>query len=360
MQGRHVIEAVRCRCGYSLIAAWASDKRWFVMPCMQKWNASIMRRYRLPPLDLLESFEAAARHLSFTRAADELALTQSAVSRQIAALEDRLGVALFQRLHRALRLTEPGVQLLQVTQSVLQQLQHASEQLRQTRAQKTVVVTTTPGFAGLWLIPRLSDFTTRHPDVDVRISASLSLVHLEREGVDLAARYCAVASAGPDAIKLFGEEMTPVCSPSLRKLPGKPLKRPEDLRHHTLLSADAMHAGPLYDWALWLRAMQLDPLKAAGTLHFSDYDQMMNAAVRGQGVALGRFPLVDQLVREGRLVIPFSQKVASPLGYHLLRSQASAHKPEVDAFAAWLLEQAAGTGAQGSEHAAGVQEALRV
>src|SRR5687767_13225836 len=128
-----------------------------------------MRRYRLAPLDLLEAFKAAARHLSFTRAADELSLTQSAVSRQIAALEERLAVPLFQRLHRALRLTDAGQELHATASSVLQQLHTVTEQLRQDKRKKTVVVTTTPGFAGLWLIPRLTEFTALYPDVDVRI-----------------------------------------------------------------------------------------------------------------------------------------------------------------------------------------------
>lgn len=299
-----------------------------------------MRRYRLPPLDLLEAFEAAARHLSFTRAADELALTQSAVSRQIAALEESLGVQLFQRMHRALRLTESGELFARTASAVLTQLQGATEQLRQIERQKTVVVTTTPGFAGLWLIPRLSSFTARYPGVDVRISASFTLVKLEREGFDIAIRYCASAAAGPQAVKLFGEVMTPVCSPALRRTPGKPLKKPEDLRHHTLLYTEQSHSAPLYDWSMWLRAMQLD-IKPAAALYFSDYDQMVSAALRGQGVALGRLPLVEQLVRERKLVTPFSQSVASPMGYHLLRSANSADKPEVSDFSAWLMEEAA-------------------
>ena len=299
-----------------------------------------MRRYRLPPLDLLEAFEAAARHLSFTRAAEELSLTQSAVSRQIAALEDRLGLPLFRRLHRALQLTDAG-QVLQATASaVLQQLHNATEQIQHDKRQMTVVVTTTPGFAGLWLIPRLADFTSRHPKVDVRIAAGLNLVKLDRDGVDVAIRYTASANAGPDALKLFGEVMTPVCSPALRKLPGKPLKRPEDLSHHTLLYADASSHQPLYDWDMWLRAMKLEHLKPASTLHFSDYDQMVNATLRGQGVALGRLPLTDQLLKERKLIAPFSDRLASPMGYHLLRSAASRRKPEVEAFCAWLIELA--------------------
>ena len=180
-----------------------------------------MRRYDLPPLDLLEAFEAAARHLSFTRAGDELALTQSAVSRQIAALEERLGVALFQRLHRALRLTEAGLRLQRATADVLQRLHAVTDELRQAQRQKTVVVTTTPGFAGLWLIPRLAAFLALRPDVDVRVSASYSLVQLEREGVDLAIRYCTAENAGPQAVKLFGESVTPVCSPAVRDDPAR-------------------------------------------------------------------------------------------------------------------------------------------
>ncbi len=299
-----------------------------------------MRRYQLPPLDLLEAFEAAARHLSFTRAADELSLTQSAISRQIAALEDRLGVPLFQRLHRSLRLTEAGQQLHATAGAVLQQLHSVTEQLRQAQRQKTVVVTTTPGFAGLWLIPRLSGFTATHGDVDVRISAGLNLVNLERDGVDLAIRYSPMATAGPQAVKLFGEVMTPVCSPALRKLPPHPLKRPEDLLHHTLLHGDT-HGNPqLPDWSLWFRAMQIEHLKPKGGLHFSDYDQMIQAAVRGQGVALGRIPLITRLIKERKLVAPFSQSLASPQGYHLLRSAASARKPEVNEFVDWLLDEA--------------------
>jgi DNA-binding transcriptional LysR family regulator len=290
---------------------------------------------------LLEAFEAAARHLSFTRAADELSLTQSAISRQIATLEARLSVPLFQRLHRALRLTEAGQQLQLTASAVLQQLHGVAEQLRQAQRQKTVVVTTTPGFAGLWLIPRLSGFTASHADVDVRISAGLNVVNLEREGVDVAVRYCATATAGPLAIKLFGEVMTPVCSPALRRQAGKPLKRPEDLCRHTLLHTDTHTNAQIPDWSLWLRAMQIEQLKPAGSVHFSDYDQMMNAAMRGQGVALGRIPLINGLIKEKKLVAPFSQHLASPMGYHLLRSAVSAAKPEVNDFAAWLLEEAA-------------------
>jgi len=299
-----------------------------------------VRRYNLPPLDVLEAFEAAARHLSFTRAADELSLTQSAISRQVKALEDRLGVVLFHRLHRALKLTEQGEQLLRVADDVLRQLHGVTERLRQSPAQKTVVLTTTPGFAGLWLIPRLAGFTARRPDVDVRISASYAMVNLERDGVDLGIRYCAEASAGAESPKLFGEVVMPVCSPVFRKQGSRPLKRPEDLRHHVLLYGETAPTVQLRDWPMWLRAMKLEDLKPAGVLHFSQYDQMINACVSGQGVALGRLPLVAGLLKEGRLIAPFGKTVVSAHGYHLIRSPASAGKPEVEEFAAWLLQEA--------------------
>lgn len=300
-----------------------------------------MRRYHLPPLDLLESFESAARHLSFTRAADELALTQSAVSRQIALLEARLGVALFQRLHRALRLTEAGERLQATTATVLQQLHNVREALADETRARTVTVTTTPGFAGLWLIPRLAGYTALHPEVDVRISATHTLVNLERDGVDLAIRYGPPPPAASGAQRLFGEAVTPVCSPALAADAARPLRRPADLARHTLLHVDPHMAGAqLLDWQLWLRAMLLDDLKPAGRLHFSLYDQMIHAAMAGQGVALGRLPLVAGLLREGRLVAPFERSIASPLGYHLMHSAAAARNPEVQPFADWLLAEA--------------------
>ena len=147
------------------------------------------RPFELPPLELLVAFESAARQLSFTRAGDEIALTQSAVSRQILALEERLGVMLFRRLHRALALTEDGVKLYAATVEALGRLDRVTRELRHSERAKTVVVTTTPGFAGLWLIPRLAGFIAAHPGVDVRISASNELVNLDRDGVDVAVRY---------------------------------------------------------------------------------------------------------------------------------------------------------------------------
>ena len=312
-----------------------------------------MRHYDLPPLDQLEAFEAAARHLSFTKAADELALTQSAVSRQIAALEDHYGLSLFRRLHRALRLTEDGQTLLQVVGEVLGQLHAVGGVLKRDRRAKTVVVTTTPGFAGLWLIPRLAGFTATRPDVDVRISAVYSLVNLNRDGVDLAIRYQAEDMADADADLLFADTVLPMCSPKLLRDPKRPLKTPEDLRHHVLMYLDSGPGADMQDWPIWLRAMKLEGLKPASVIHFSQFDQLINAAVAGQGIALGRMPLLKEMLRDKRLVAPFKKTIASPRSYYLVESAAAARKPEVQDFAAWLRAEAATAIDPGSSARAG-------
>jgi LysR family glycine cleavage system transcriptional activator len=299
-----------------------------------------MRHFDLPPLDQLEAFEASARRLSFTQAADELALTQSAVSRQIAALEAHYGVALFRRLHRALRLTDEGQALYQAVGEVLGRLHQVGADLKRDRHAKTVVVTTTPGFAGLWLIPRLAGFTAARPDVDVRISAIYTLVNLNRDGVDLAIRYQPEPGADSGAELLFGEVVLPVCSPRLMRDPARPLKTPEDLRRHVLLHLDSGPAADMQDWPMWLRAMKLEGLKPASVLHFSQFDQLINAAVAGQGVALGRSPLLQRLLRDRRLVAPFEKTVASPRSYYLVQSASAGRKPEVQEFAAWLRDEA--------------------
>lgn len=295
------------------------------------------QRWRLPPLELLPAFEAAARHLSFTKAGEELFLTQSAVSRQIQALEEDLGCKLFERRTRALLLTEQGQVLFRVAQETLQGVHDTAERIRAEPPARTVTVTTTPGIASLWLIPRLAGFTRNHPDIDVRISASYELVRLERSGVDLAVRYMPVGSL-PGQKPLFGEEMMPVCSPALAADPARPLAEPADLARHVLLHLDDEQTSWL-DWKLWLHAFGLKDIKPAGALHFSGYDQVIQAAAAGQGIALGRFPLLRRMLREKQLAAPFGQTVASTRAYFLVRSTRTAGKPDVAAFADWLEEE---------------------
>jgi len=228
--------------------------------------------------------------------------------------------------------------------AVLQQLHQTSGTLRGDGRVKTVVVTTTPGFAGLWLIPRLAGFTASRPDVDVRISASPNVVNLNRDGLDVAVRYSTMESAAAEGVRLFGDSFVPVCSPRLLKDKTHPLKTPQDLRNHCLLHTDFGPGSELLEWPLWLRAMQVEGLKPASVLHFSHYDQMIQAAVSGQGVALGRLPLVNELLAQRKLVAPFKSSVMSPRGYYVFQSDASRKKPEVREFLAWLIAEA-GAGA---------------
>src|SRR5688500_11095346 len=228
-------------------------------------------RNALPPLDLLVGFEAAARHLSFTKAGEELFLTQSAVSRQIKDLEDQLGLPLFERRHRALALTGAGQQLYAAAAQVLTTMRAATERLRQQGSRKRPLsVTTTHSFAALWLIPRLAGFTRDHPGVDVRITAETRVQDLERDGLDLAIRHGPAALAGANAVKLFGERVFPVCSPKLLKDKSKPLHEPKDLRHHCLLQYDDPEGRhPWLHWKTWLEVERIADLRPATTLSFS-------------------------------------------------------------------------------------------
>jgi LysR family transcriptional regulator, glycine cleavage system transcriptional activator len=299
------------------------------------------KRNALPPLDLLVGFEAAARHLSFTKAGEELYLTQSAVSRQIKDLEDGLGVELFQRRHRALALTEAGQQFYAAAAQVITTMRGATERLRaQAGKRRPLSVTTTHSFAALWLIPRLAGFTKTHPGVDVRITAETRVQDLERDALDLAIRHGPASLAGPNAVRLFGEKVFPVCSPKLLKK--VPLKVPADLRHHVLLhydDPDVRH--PWLHWKSWLEVERIADLKPAGTLTFSGYEQIIPAAVAGHGVALGRSPLVKDLITSGELVAPFRSHADPARAYFAILSRSAASRPEVGEFVAWLREEAA-------------------
>ena len=300
---------------------------------------------RLPPLDLLASLEAAARHLSFTRAAAERFVTQSAMSRQMRALEDELGVALFTRKHRALVLTADGQRLLAACTTALGGLRVAMRDIRPSgdgHRREVLSLTTTPGFASLWLIPRLTAFTRAHAGIDVRLDATLENRNLAANGFDLAVRYAKVGSM-PGAVKLFDEAMQPVCSPRLVRELSLALRTPADLARHTLLhlAMDSDVDGMPSEWEPWLTAWGLSDLRPASRLSFTSYAEAIAAAVAGQGVALGRRPLVDGLLTSGQLVIPFDAKFASARAYQLIVDPASRTRPAVRAFEQWLLGQAA-------------------
>lgn len=296
----------------------------------------------LPPLDLLLAFEAAARHLSFTRAAAERFLTQSAVSRQVQALEAALGVPLFVRRHRALELTDAGRLLQQSVGAALTTLRSTVAQLRTPQRRAAVALTTTPGLASLWLIPRLASFLRAHPEVDVRMDASLARRDLGVDGFDLAIRYARIGHA--DGTSLFAESTLPVCAPALLRDRTRPLKVPADLRRHTLLQVVLPPGSSVpIEWQPWLEASGLGDLTPQAMLSFSNYDAAVAAAVAGQGVALGRRPLIDDLLRRRQLVAPFAATraaLASERAYFVQVAPAARTRPEVQALVAWLHEQA--------------------
>ena len=296
----------------------------------------------LPTLDFFRGFEAAARHLSFTRAAEELFVTQSAISRQIHALEERLGVKLFTRRNRGLALTDSGQQMYRAADVALRTLREAAERIAPGNTQKMVTVTSSMAFCSLWLIPRLSAFRKTHPDVDVRISANNDVLDLDREQIDVAIRYCPSAAAPAGSIRMFGEEIVPICSSKLLKDRARPLKSPADLHHHTLLHFDHPDgSAPWLAWGVWLESAGLPELKPAGSLRFSHYDQVVAAAIVGQGVALGRRPLVANLIADGSLVAPFPSDSVSDRAYFILRAATTRTHRDVDDFVAWLIDESA-------------------
>ena len=298
-------------------------------------------RNALPALDLLVGFEASARHLSFTKAGEELFLTQSAVSRQIKELEDQLGVELFQRRHRALALTDAGKSFYASAAQVLTTMRAATDRLRAQAGKKGLSVTTTHSFAALWLIPRLAGFTRGHPGVDVRIMADTRVQDLDRDGLDLAIRHGPASLAGSSAIKLFGERVFPVCSPKLLKDKSKPLREPHDLRYHCLLHYDDPEVRhPWLHWKTWLEVERIADLRPAATLSFSGYEQIIPAAIAGHGVALGRSPLVKDLLASGELVAPFKSSADPARAYYAIVSERAEGRPEVSEFVAWLKQEA--------------------
>ena len=237
----------------------------------------------LPSLDFLRGFEAAGRRLSFTLAAEELFVTQSALSRQVKALEDALGVPLFERHHRSLALTRAGESFHRAVTDTLRALATAADALRAPQRAPGLTVSTTVSFASLWLIPRLAAFRKAFPHTDVYVSADDRLIDLNRGDVDVAVRYLADAGGWRGAVQLFGERLTPVASPALVRR-GPPLARPGDLAGHVLLHYDDSGGSmPWLDWATWLAANGAPGIETAGSIRFSLYDQVIQAAMAGEG-----------------------------------------------------------------------------
>lgn len=271
----------------------------------------------LPSLDLIRGFVAVGRRMSITLAAQDMCVTQSAVSRQVRELERRLQVKLFVRSFRSVGFTPDGEVLFRSANSALQQLQDVVGSMGLASNKRPVFLTTSIGVAGLWLLPRLSSFQREHPGIDLRISADNRVVDLRLDDIDLAIRYTQSASTNEGAVRLFGEAVAPVASPALNL---RRLKSERDLKKITLIEFDApMH--PWLKWVDWLGSVDLDPSSAISSLHFNQYDQVIQAALDGRGVALGRLTLIRPHLEAGRLIVLDTESVRTEPthGYWLLR-----------------------------------------
>ncbi len=290
---------------------------------------------RLPPLNALRSFEAAARHLSFTKAANELNVTQAAVSHQVKTLEEALGVKLFRRLNRALLLTEPGQSYLPPVRDALDMLASATQRL--TRQDETGILTVSalPSLASIWLVPRLNRFLEANPEIQVRLDASEGLADFENGDVDVGIRYGRGNYPGLHTERMMTEDIFPVCAPTLPTA-ARPLARPEDLKHHTLLHDDLR-----LDWRMWLMAAGVTDVDPVRGLTFNASDMLIRAAIEGQGVALGRSALAADALADGRLIKPFDVILPADYAYYFVCAERDIDRPKVRAFRDWLFSDIA-------------------
>ena len=293
----------------------------------------------------MRAFEAVARHLNFRAASEELSVTQSAVSRQIQALEDDVGASLFLRHTRAVELTSAGALLLVAVSRALPQIDGAVRQIRQSAGRKSVSITTFASFASMWLIPRMEVFQRDNPDIDIRIDASDVAVDLDVADVDLAIRYGPAAAMPSSAIRMFGEQLAPVISPWLLKSNPR-IKKPEDLAQFSLIEAGDAHRTHLewLTWRRWFDEQHLTQLQPKRWLYFNYAYQMTQAALAGQGVVLARMPLIAENLARGDLIEVLPEtRMDSPMAYWLLIGPRSNSRPEIRAFCDWLQTQAQAT-----------------
>jgi LysR family glycine cleavage system transcriptional activator len=310
-------------------------------------NSGGATRHRPLPVGPLRAFEAVARLLSFRAAAEELHLTQSAISRQISTLEAELGAALFSRGTRHVEITHDGATLLRAAVPALERLDSSVRQIRVGRGRNVVSVTTFASFSSLWLIPRLEAFQRSHGDIDIRVSATDRVLALDEPDIDLALRHCTADRAPPGAIRLFGETLTPVIGRWLAERidagQAPALATPGDLARHVLAEEeDHGIGGALLSWRHWLAVQGVAGLDPRRWMVFNFTHQQVQAAMTGQAVALGRLALVAEPLARGELIEPFGAagRIASDQAYWLAPSVAGKSRPEVAEFARWLIAQA--------------------
>ena len=294
---------------------------------------------KLPPLKSLVAFEASARHLSLTRAAKELGISREAVSRQIRVLENHVGVKLFDRLHRAVALTPSGMKFQSVVQESLENIAYVTGAIRRPSRPFKITVSATIAIASFWLTPRLARFRSKYPNVEIHVAISDTPKDLKADGIDVGLRYGDGNWRGLKALRLFGIYSFPVCAPDYLE-GAAPLNAPDDLLNHNLVNLDgAAHASE--DWSWWLKGHDVSVPKSFKTLGFDSYDNVIQAALECQGVALGFSSLVTDLIAEGRLVRPIDAELTKGLAVFLVIPNALKPAPRVQNFIDWILDEAA-------------------
>jgi len=298
-----------------------------------------MERRRLPPLNALRAFEAAARHLNFSRAADELSVTPGAVSQQIQNLEDYIGAALFKRTPKGLLLTDAAQIALPALREAFDRLAEAASMLTAAVDGRRLTVSVAPSFAAKWLVPRLGKFEAVHPQVDVWVSAGMELVDFGSGEIDVAIRYGGGRYPGLEVQKLMAETVLVVAAPEL--LAQTPLDELTDLSKHILLhdgSPDADDSCP--DWTMWLAARGVKGVDGSRGPRFNQSSLVIEAAVGGRGIALAKRALAQADLDAGRLIAPFQIATAVDFAYYVVHPKAKGRLPQVKAFVAWLINQA--------------------
>jgi LysR family transcriptional regulator, glycine cleavage system transcriptional activator len=294
---------------------------------------------RLPSLNALRAFEAVARHGNFRQAAAELHVTTAAVSQQVKGLEQDLGLRLLQRGNGGWQLTTAGQAGVSELRLGFDHLWQGVRKMRRAGRQR-LTVSVVPSFAALWLVPRLDRFRATHPDLDLLIDATRAAADFDRGDADVAVRYGTGNLPGLHSVRLFEDEVFPVCSPRLLQ-GAEPLREPGDLRHHTLLHLEwAPVRGEWPDWRVWLQAAGVTDIDADRGPRFMPQSMVLQAAIDGQGVALGTMPLAIDHLAAGRLVRPFELSLPTLFGYYVVTPPETAQQPAIAAFREWLIAEA--------------------
>lgn len=296
---------------------------------------------KLPPLHSLKAFEATARHLSFTKAAEELNVTPGAVSQQVKALEEYLSLKLFKRRNRMILLTEEAQICLPYLSDGLDKLAQGIDAIHAHESDKPLTITLSPTFASRWLMPRLNSFHQCHPEISVRFDATNNLVDLVNEDIDLGIRFGTGDYSGLDADFLFTLEVFPVCSPELLAK-GPPLETPQDLKHYTLLHGENYSYDKNFvqvDWDMWFATVGVKGMDTSNGLYFTQHTLAVEAAIQGQGVALVGSAIHSLDLKEGHLVKLFESAIPLGFSYYLVCSKAKSKQPRIQAFREWLLKE---------------------